>query len=104
MNSTTEIVGWAPEPRGRGTIGLLWNCFVTIFLCTWSAIHPNLPGLNETKSSIISRRVYYVIGCLVTPEFSAWLAMDNLVSAMQTREKAKAAVGTISFKLWARLT
>jgi hypothetical protein len=34
MNSTTDVMGWAPESRGRGTIPLLWSCFATVFLGT----------------------------------------------------------------------
>jgi hypothetical protein len=89
MNSTTDIVGWAPEPQGRGTIGLLWSCFATIFLCTWNAIHPNLPGLNESKFDIVRRRIGYVLVCLLAPEYSATLALTNLTNAMYFRKKAQ---------------
>ncbi|KAF2638988.1 hypothetical protein P280DRAFT_470986 [Massarina eburnea CBS 473.64] len=46
MNTTKETVGWVINPDGRGIIGLLWNCFATGFLCTWSATHLNLPALD----------------------------------------------------------
>jgi hypothetical protein len=88
MNSTIDIVSWTPEPRGRGTIGLLWSCFVTIFLCTWSAIHPNLPGLNESKFRIIVRRLGYVLLCLMAPEWFAIAALNGLAGAKYTRTKA----------------
>jgi hypothetical protein len=96
MNSTTDIVGWAPEPRGRGTIGLLWSCFATIFLCTWNAIHPNLPGINESKTRIVGRRIFYVIVCLVAPELIAVMALNVLCNAMYIRKvtKAPATVGS----------
>jgi hypothetical protein len=90
MNSTTDIVGWTPEPRGRGTIGLLWSCFATIFLCTWNAIHPNLPALNESKFRVVGRRIGYVIICLLAPEFVALLALENLADAIYIRKEAKA--------------
>jgi hypothetical protein len=90
MNSTTDIVGWAPEPRGRGTIGLLWSCFATIFLCTWNAIHPNLPGLNESKFSIVRRRIGYVLLCLLAPEIIALVALKTLEEAMYIKKRAEA--------------
>jgi hypothetical protein len=103
MNSTTDIAGWTPEPEGRGTIGLLWSCFATIFLCTWNAIHPNLPGMDESKFRIIGRRMLYVLFCLLAPEWFAFSALDNLGSVMQVRKEVKAAVGLISSQLLAVL-
>jgi hypothetical protein len=92
MNSTTDIVGWTPEPRGRGTIGLLWSCFATIFLCTWNAIHPNLPALNESKFKIVGRRIRYILLCLLAPEWVASIAMNDLADAIYIRKAAKAEV------------
>jgi hypothetical protein len=92
MNSTADIIGWAPEPRGRGTIGLLWSCFATIFLCTWNAIHPHLPGLNESKFKIVRRRIAYVLLCLIAPELFAMDASIKLAEAIHVKEKAEAKV------------
>ncbi|KAI8940842.1 hypothetical protein NX059_002103 [Plenodomus lindquistii] len=85
-NSTIETTGWAPEPQGRGTIGLLWNCFATIFLCTWSAIHPNLPRIGEIEIIIFLRRVGYLLGALVVPEFFVIAAIEELSIAMKARK------------------
>ncbi len=31
-----ELIGFVAEPNcGRGTTGIIWNCVVTIILCTW---------------------------------------------------------------------
>ncbi|OAK96041.1 hypothetical protein IQ06DRAFT_352285 [Phaeosphaeriaceae sp. SRC1lsM3a] len=81
-NSTTNIVSWAPNPDGRGTIDLLWSCFATVFLCTWSAIHPNLPALGEKGSRIFFRRLSYVLGCIIAPECYAALALWELSVAL----------------------
>jgi hypothetical protein len=99
MNSTTDIVGWAPEPRGRGTIGLLWSCFATLFLGTWTAIHPNLPGLKQKKISIFWRRIEYVVFCLVAPELTAFNATEAFGTAQQTRKELKAIVSIMLRKI-----
>lgn len=39
---------------------------MTIFLCTWTAAHPNMPGPEQEK--------------VVTGFFRAWLAMDSLIT------------------------
>jgi hypothetical protein len=90
MKPTTDVVGWAPEPRGRGTIGLLWSCFATIFLGTWTAIHPHLPGLKESKNSIFWRRVGYVVICLAVPEAATMNAIDDSFNVRQIRKELRA--------------
>jgi hypothetical protein len=78
MDSTSSIVAWVTEPKGRGTVGLLWSCLATVLLCTWSAIHPNLPGMRESKRHRFGRRLYYVFLCLVAPELFAYVALEEL--------------------------
>lgn len=102
MNSTQGTVGWTPEPNGRGTIGLLWSCSITVFLCTWSAIHPNLPGPNESTMRILWRRLNYVALCLVAPEIMAWLAITALVDALSVKAKVCRSI-TVSSFLWLTL-
>jgi hypothetical protein len=92
MNSTAGFVGWAPAPQGRGTIELLWSCSSTIFLGTWTAIHPNLPGLEESKSHIFWRRIGYVVWYLVAPELTAMYAISDFLAVRQIRKKLSAQV------------
>src|SRR5438552_12080960 len=33
---------YVPNPTGRGTVGLLTSCALTLFLCVWTAIHINV--------------------------------------------------------------
>ena len=87
MNSTSDIVGWTSEPQGRGTLGLLWSCFATIFLCTWSAIHPNLPASDDSKSTIFWRRIKHLFLCLLVPEGYAIDALFNFVAARSLQTK-----------------
>lgn len=37
---------WQPEPGKRGTYGLLSSCILTMILCLWTAVHPNIPELE----------------------------------------------------------
>jgi len=86
-NSTIPVVAWAPEPQTRGTIGLLWSCLVTIFLCTWSAVHPNLPAATDSPYRILWRRVRYLLGALLAPEMLAIIALDSLQRAKIVQDK-----------------
>jgi hypothetical protein len=86
-NSTTPIVAWAPEPDGRGTIGLLWSCFATIFLCTWNAIHLSLPGESDSKTRIFFRRIGSMLWCLLVPEWFAFYALADVGIAIEMRKQ-----------------
>ncbi|KAF2864620.1 hypothetical protein BDV95DRAFT_509104, partial [Massariosphaeria phaeospora] len=81
MASTNATVAWVPEPHVRGTMGLLWSCFTTIFICTWSAIHPNLPAAGEIAARVLSRRIGYVLLSLVALEIVTFVAIMALLDA-----------------------
>jgi hypothetical protein len=89
MNSTADIVGWTSEPQGRGTLGLIWSCFATIFLCTWSAIHPNVPAEEDSDFSAFWRRLMYVVGCLLAPEYYAFEAIISFADARALQAKVR---------------
>jgi hypothetical protein len=97
MNSTT--VGWTSEPEGRGTLGLLWSCFATMFLCTWSAVHPNVPGLKDSKQTVFWRRVRHVGICLLVPEGFAVDALYKLASARRLQLKVHRVLPTRDISL-----
>lgn len=48
MNDTIPTPrGWVSEPDGRGTWGILFTCVVTIILCCWTSVAPNLPAKSD---------------------------------------------------------
>ena len=72
----TIINGWVPEPDGRGTWSILWSCLVTTVLCTWSALHLDVP--ERTNSTyLVFRKMYWMGVITVWPE---------AVLAIQVRE------------------
>ena len=40
---------WQPEPGNRGTYGLLSSCVITMVLCVWTAVHLNIPEIDEPE-------------------------------------------------------
>lgn len=54
----TIIHGWHSEPHERGTWSIIWSCLATIFICTWSVLHMNVPprGPDDWKDEV--KRVY----------------------------------------------
>ena len=85
--NTTGIVGWAPEPQTRGTMGLVWSCLATIFLCTWNAVHPNLPALDDSAWIVLGRRVNYLLIALVAPEYVCTRALTDFLDAREVQKK-----------------
>lgn len=59
----TDWVGFAPEPNGRGTFGIIWSCLPTIFLATWTPLHIRAGRSNPLRSKIIMW-----LGALLVPE------------------------------------
>ena len=46
---------WVDEPNGRGTWGLIQTCLVTLFLCTYTAIHLNVHPHQAQRVSWLRR-------------------------------------------------
>lgn len=77
------------------TIGLLWGCFATLFLCTWSAIHPDLAAETESEWDFLLRRIGFVIVCLVAPELFACYALATLREAYKLRAEVSFFFGKV---------
>lgn len=78
-STTPELVGWMPEPNGRGTLSLLTTCLTTIFLCTWVVIHPRV---YERESYATCHKLALLAKTLLAPEF---IAVEGLQEWAQCR-------------------
>ncbi|KAK7028222.1 hypothetical protein VNI00_014912 [Paramarasmius palmivorus] len=90
-NSTSfdPITGECIDINGcRTTTGILWSCLSVIFICTWVAIHPNIPKVQDKEgkpwnpAAVIYQNVELMVVALLAPEFM-------ILWAMRQREKAK---------------
>lgn len=71
-NTTTShepFVGWVTGPDQRGTLNLVWSCAVTVFACTWSVLHLNVPGQKDARNTKFIRKFKWMIINLLFPEF-----------------------------------
>src|SRR5277367_4932923 len=83
----------------RTLLGIIWSCITTIFLCTWVAIHPNIPepvdtrrmsiwrkGVHKTLNSF-GKKMAMFIYALLTPEYIlAWAIRQNLMARKIVKE------------------
>jgi hypothetical protein len=56
-----------PQNR-RDLLNIIWSCFVTIFACTWTSVHPNIPALDDSFLLVISRRLSCMVWVVLAPE------------------------------------
>ncbi|KAF8647152.1 hypothetical protein AX16_006983 [Volvariella volvacea WC 439] len=68
----------------RSTWELVWNCLGTIFVCTYVAIHPNMPDPNSSKRRRLWEKVKMSVYALLAPEVVIVMALRQ-----RGRNKAK---------------
>ncbi|KAF9471545.1 hypothetical protein BDN70DRAFT_819844, partial [Pholiota conissans] len=67
---------------GQRTVrDILISCFATIFACTWSAIHPNIPAPTDCWWTRFKRQVTTMICALVAPELITFWALEQRIAA-----------------------
>ena len=87
----------------RTTWNIVWSCLITISLCIWVGIHPNVPQLHPPSSTwwetLVDKikafvdRVLIALLALVAPEFIFVWALRQLLNARTIADKCqKAAV------------
>jgi len=59
---------------------IIWSCLVTLFACTWLAVHPNIPSPDDSWVVIAFRRLKIMVLALIVPEFIiVWAIRQRLV-------------------------
>ncbi|KAI2880141.1 hypothetical protein CBS76997_9932 [Aspergillus niger] len=80
--STAAIIdGWIDEPDGRGTWSILSSCLLTIVLCCWTAVMPNIPARSDRWYHGLRDRLHLAALGLLGPEFLLMLALGQWSSA-----------------------
>ncbi|KAF8244073.1 hypothetical protein K440DRAFT_667276 [Wilcoxina mikolae CBS 423.85] len=77
---------WTPEPKGRGTLGILFSCVITLALCVWTAIHLNVIP-EPTKGRIFAYKLGWVLMGMFTPEIVLWCSLAQRSEAKVVRDK-----------------
>jgi hypothetical protein len=78
---------------------VIWSCAATLFACTWTAIHPNIPGMDEGTFAIYRHRLFIMILALIAPELIITWAARQFFSARKAADefnaKGRLHVGTL---------
>ena len=81
--------GWVSQPNGRGTFDILWSSLFTIFLCTWTSLHLNVPAPHEHYWQQCSRKFRWMVQAIMAPEFIVGFATGQKVEARRSVERWK---------------
>ncbi|KAG1794772.1 uncharacterized protein HD556DRAFT_401273 [Suillus plorans] len=72
LNDTSIRTLDISDPSSCSNTRSLWDiirsCAATFLPCTWTAIHPNIPGMDEGEAIVISRRLGIMVIALIAPE------------------------------------
>lgn len=63
---------------------IIWSCVATILACSWTAIHLNVPGMDEKRIVIFRRRLFIMVLALTAPELMVTWATIQFLSARDT--------------------
>lgn len=86
-NATTAetfAAGWVGEPTGRGTLSIIWTCFFTIFVSTWTVLHLNLPAPKERNWQVQLRKAKWMTAAVLVPEVVTASAFAQRVAARES--------------------
>lgn len=85
----TVVSGWVQGPDYRGTIDIIWSSFLTIFLCTWTAVCLNVPHPDDKKPQVFFRKVKWMLWAIVGPEIVLAVAIGQYASARRSVRRFK---------------
>ncbi|KAF9035581.1 hypothetical protein BJ165DRAFT_1355534, partial [Panaeolus papilionaceus] len=76
------------DPRDAGVTGcdrslwsIIWACFLTLFACTWVAVHPNVPSPKHSGSKVIALKIGMMLSMLLIPEYVIMWAFEQYMFA-----------------------
>lgn len=65
----------------RAVSDIILSCFATIFACTWSAVHPNIPAPTDCAWTRFKRQFVTMVYALLAPEaITAWALRQRLAA------------------------
>ncbi|KAG1719883.1 hypothetical protein EDB19DRAFT_1860552 [Suillus lakei] len=90
-NATTTSDDFnTPSFTTRTLWGIVSSCVLTLFACTYSAIHPNIPSPKDNSVRILWRRLGIMVMALIAPELIVTWAMRQWISAHHVTRQFKA--------------
>ncbi|EKV19533.1 hypothetical protein PDIG_02270 [Penicillium digitatum PHI26] len=87
MSNSTESQfrhGWAQSSDQRGTMDVLWSCGMTILLCCWISVYPNVGSPSDKLYHNICDRFNMFCIALLGPDFILGIALGQWSHAKES--------------------
>jgi hypothetical protein len=69
--------------NSRTIWNIVWSSLVTLFACTWVAVHPNVPASTDGTLAKLKQRAKLLLTAVIAPELIIMFAMRQWVRARQ---------------------
>lgn len=95
--TSEEPAHYVGSPNVRGTLDILWSSLFTIFACTWSVQHLNVPEQRDGRDpgwrgdiwwmlkGVLSKSKWMII-TVIAPEVVFSLAVDGVLEAKEQQK------------------
>lgn len=75
------IYAYLPNPTGRGTVGLVYTCLLTLALCLWTAMHPDVSFCRGSWLYGPAYKIAWMLLAIILPEFLVCCAASQFFEA-----------------------
>ena len=93
-------VGWQDSPLRRGTLTIIESCAITIFACTWTIQHLNVPKPGDSGIQKFLRSFKWMLITAMLPEFILSHAVYEGVMAFKVMKAMKDNDVTVEYPKW----
>ena len=84
-----KIEKWVADEDDRSTSQIFFSCLFTLFVCTWTVLHLNVPKAGEGELQILVRKVKWMVIAFIGPEFVFGHALAEFTAAWKSRRYLK---------------
>ncbi|OBT90104.1 hypothetical protein VE02_02545, partial [Pseudogymnoascus sp. 03VT05] len=96
-----EAVNFVASPPTRGTLDILWSSLFTIFACTWTVLHLNVPEQRNGRDpgtwgdlkwgmKAFWGKAKWMLTTVLAPEFLLYYGTSRLLNSREQHPKIKA--------------
>ncbi|KAF2095841.1 hypothetical protein NA57DRAFT_43953 [Rhizodiscina lignyota] len=96
-----DYVGWFNQSNSRGTMSLMQGCLSAIILCTWDALHLNVPSDDDSYRTTLLRQLKWTLFGILAPEWLAIFALREWFEATRWLDREIDVVAALS--AWTRV-
>ena len=78
----------------RSAFDIFWSCWITIFICTWTSMHPNIAPSGQGAIRAVWRRITLMFWAFLVPELVLTWAVKQWLAARAIEKAFKKGTST----------